>query len=163
MGPIIWAHAALFNICVYVEEAIILKIPIIYYKAKYRKPCVYCLYLIFPTLYPSIPVSLQDKPDYIVQSNSSKCCQRQRMTLLQSIVTIILVSSSRSSSSSSCPSMSSVPVISSSDAFLSSLSWPGYGENACEVTDENHGAWFKDPCEIVSEWPAGENMTDFFE
>ena len=60
--------------------------------------------------------------------------------------------------------MSSVQVMSSnSDAFLSALSWPGYGDRACEEKDENHGAWFKDPCETVSEWPSGENMTDFFE
>ena len=64
----------------------------------------------------------------------------------------------------SCPPMSSVPVTSSETGeFVAALSWPGYGDNACEKADEYHGAWFKDPCELESSWPHGENMTDFFE
>merc|ERR1712236_59284 len=83
-------------------------------------------------------------------------------TIMLLLLTIILPSCP--SSRSSCPSMSSVPVISSdSDTFLAALTWPGYGDTACEETDENHGPWFKDPCETVSEWSAGDSMPDFFE
>merc|ERR1712025_1512682 len=64
---------------------------------------------------------------------------------------------------STCPDVTDLPIFGpDGTSYLAAWSWPGYGENACQETDENHGPWFQDPCEKKDVWISGDNMTDFF-